>query len=80
MAEHDPGRYVFTRRICVRIRGRVHACHIDDASAQGDAVTMGAACALRDLYGELGVSVEPTFDVNYSTTYCEAGDDGCDAQ
>lgn len=73
--EHEPGRYVFTRHICLRIRGRVHACNIDDASRQGDAVMMGAACALRDLYAPLDVSVEPQAEVKYATTYCEADHD-----
>lgn len=80
MNEHEPGRYVFTRHICLRIRGRVHACNTDDASSQGDAVAMGAACALRDLYAGMDVGMEPSFEVKYSTTYCEAGDDGCDPQ
>lgn len=72
MNEHEPGRYVFTRHICLHIHGRVHACNIDDASTQADTIMMGAACALRDSYAPLDVSVEPQAEVKYATTYCEA--------
>lgn len=73
--ENEPGRYVFVRHICLHIRGRVHAENPDDASGQADAVMMGAACALRDLYGELDVAVEPQAVIQRSVTYCEADDD-----
>lgn len=69
------GPYKFTRHICLNIHGRVHAETTDDASSQADDVMMGAACALRDLYAPLGISVEPQAEVKYATTYSEAADD-----